>query len=138
MSDRKYFVFDTNALISAHLLEGSVTERAYERARSSGILVRSELTLIEFASRFIRPKFDRYISRENRLIKIEEYKKNSLLVRTNLVIQASRDPDDDIFLDLAIAANAACIISGDRDLLVLHPFYNIPILTPGDFLNHFK
>jgi predicted nucleic acid-binding protein len=38
-------------------------------------------------------------------------------------------------LDIAIKAD--CIVTGDKDLLVLHPFREIPILTPADFLNNF-
>jgi len=46
-----------------------------------------------------------------------------------------RDPKDDKFLNLAIDASASCIITGDKDLLILHPFENIPILLPSDILN---
>ena len=52
-------------------------------------------------------------------------------------ISAFGYPDDNQFLELAIAANAYCIVFGDEDLLVLHPFYNIPIVKPADFLKLF-
>ncbi len=45
-----------------------------------------------------------------------------------------RDPKDNKFLELAINGNATCIITGDKDLLVLHPFRGISILTPRLFL----
>ncbi len=45
-----------------------------------------------------------------------------------------RDPKDDKFLDLALAASAQYIITGDTDLLVLHPYHDIEIITPADFL----
>ena len=44
-----------------------------------------------------------------------------------------RDPDDRIFLELAVAARADALVSGDRDLLALAPTFNIPILTPAVF-----
>ena len=47
-----------------------------------------------------------------------------------------RDPKDNKFLELAVCANATCI-TGDKDLLILHPFRNIPILNAVDFLNNF-
>lgn len=53
-------------------------------------------------------------------------------------ITACRDADDNILLELAVAANAACIITGDKDLLELHPFRGVPILTPRDFLHTLK
>ncbi|MEA5489407.1 MULTISPECIES: putative toxin-antitoxin system toxin component, PIN family [Pseudanabaena] len=49
-------------------------------------------------------------------------------------ITICRDRKDDKFLELAINRKADYLITGDRDLLVLHPFRNIQILTPADFL----
>jgi uncharacterized protein len=49
-------------------------------------------------------------------------------------IAACRDPTDDKFLELAVNGRAELIISGDADLLVLHPFRAIPIVTPATFL----
>ncbi len=45
-----------------------------------------------------------------------------------------RDPEDDKFLEVAVAGEADVFVSGDQDLLALHPFEGIPILTPADFL----
>lgn len=137
MINPPFFVVDTNVLISAHLLERSVSARAFSKAFSLGIIVRSELTLIEFADTFLRPKFDKYIPREDRLILIDQFKQNSLLVFAKRLVNVCRDPDDDIILDLALAANATCLISGDEDLLVLNPFRGIPILSPSNFLSRF-
>lgn len=44
------------------------------------------------------------------------------------------DPDDNRVLGCASAAKAACIVTGDNALLRLHPFRNISILTPAQFL----
>ena len=62
-----------------------------------------------------------------------------LLLRGELVtpaepITACRDPRDDKFLEVAVAGKANVIVSGDEDLLVLHPFREIPIVTPAQFL----
>jgi uncharacterized protein len=45
-----------------------------------------------------------------------------------------RDPRDDKFLELAAAGRATHVISGDADLLELHPFRTVPIVTPAEFL----
>lgn len=42
--------------------------------------------------------------------------------------------NDDKFLVLALSADAGVIVSGDDDLLALHPFRGIPILSPHEFL----
>jgi uncharacterized protein len=48
-----------------------------------------------------------------------------------------RDPKDDKYLELAVAANAQIMVSGDHDLLVLHPFRGISILNSRDFCEKF-
>jgi len=52
-----------------------------------------------------------------------------------LAADLCRDPDDVKILGLAIAANADCIVTGDKDLLVLKKFQGVPILTPRSFAN---
>jgi predicted nucleic acid-binding protein len=49
-------------------------------------------------------------------------------------IAACRDPTDDKFLELAVNGHADLIVTGDRDLLALNPFRQIPIMTPADFV----
>lgn len=43
------------------------------------------------------------------------------------------DPDDDIFLLCAIEAGASYVVSGDRHLLALKTYQNIPIVTLANF-----
>jgi len=56
------------------------------------------------------------------------------LVDVEVVVQECRDPKDDKFLELAIDGKASCIVSGDADLLVLHPFRGIRVVTVQQFL----
>ncbi len=48
-------------------------------------------------------------------------------------IRAGRDPTDDKSLELAVNGHADVLVTGDLDLLVLHPFRGIPIVTPRVF-----
>ena len=41
--------------------------------------------------------------------------------------------DDDQILATAVAAKAACIVTGDKDLLVLQRYLGIEILSPSEF-----
>jgi putative PIN family toxin of toxin-antitoxin system len=52
--------------------------------------------------------------------------------------QRSRDARDDPYLAAALAAKADCIITFDKDLLVLGKPFGIPILTPAQFLKLLK
>ena len=47
---------------------------------------------------------------------------------------ALRDPKDLPVLRCALGANVDAIVTGDKDLLVLKEFANIPIVTPRQFL----
>jgi uncharacterized protein len=58
-------------------------------------------------------------------------------IEVAITVSASRDISDNMFLELALSCHAACIISGDKHLLELHPFQNIPILNASDFLKAF-
>jgi predicted nucleic acid-binding protein len=49
-------------------------------------------------------------------------------------IQDCRAPKDDCYLALALAAGARAIVSGDEDLLALHPWRGIQVLRPTQFL----
>jgi len=131
------FVFDTNSLISANLSPGSVNRQAYDKARQIGITVYSDGTLTEFVETFVRPKFDKYLSGETRSRAIAAFEKAGQHIHVFTSINICRDPKDNKFLELAVDANASCIITGDKDLLVLHPFQNIPILSAADFLKSF-
>lgn len=47
-----------------------------------------------------------------------------------------RDPDHVVVLGTALSAAAKCIITGDKDLLVLGPFRGIDIIRPGEFFRY--
>ena len=49
-------------------------------------------------------------------------------------IRESRDPKDDKFLEAAVNGRANVIVTGDKDLLDLHPYRGIAIVTPADYL----
>lgn len=135
MSQTEKIIIDTNTLISSLLLKGSTTFKAMEKARNVGALIFSEETFLEFEIVLLRKKFDRYFSKEERLQIIEKTHNEGVFIAVTSTLQVSRDPKDDKFLNLAIDAKASCIITGDKDLLVLTPFKNISILSPFDFLH---
>jgi putative PIN family toxin of toxin-antitoxin system len=138
MKKTNKFVVDTNTLISAFLLSNnSVAAQAYYKAISKGQIIHSEETFNEFCDVFVRPKFDRYLPLDKRIIVIEDLKVLAEIAPVPNKIKACRDPKDDKFLELAVSSDAACIITGDKDLLVLNPFQGIPILTAADFLKAF-
>ena len=59
----------------------------------------------------------------------------SIVSPVPLAADLCRDPDDVKILGLAVTANADCIVTGDKDLLVLKRFQDVPIMTPRVFSN---
>jgi putative PIN family toxin of toxin-antitoxin system len=55
-------------------------------------------------------------------------------VDIDVEVTACRDPKDDKFLSLALSGSATHIVTGDADLLALHPFREIEIVSPGAFV----
>ena len=100
----------------------------------NGVLLFSIETFDELRSRLHRPKFDRYVSRESRSIYLAQLVVVSEWVSITGAKLGCRDPDDDKLLETALVGEADCLITGDRDLLELYPFHDIPILTPAGFL----
>ena len=131
------FVLDTNTLVSALIFGNSKPGEVLNKVRELGTMATSVETFAEISEVILRPKFDRYISSDRRNRFLLDFKKEAIILTISESITACRDPKDDKFLELAVAANASCIITGDDDLLVLHPFRKIPILKTSDFLIQF-
>jgi len=134
MTEFLRFVVDTNVLVSRLLAPRSIAARAVDQALARGNLLGSEETLAELAEVLARPKFDPYVSRADRREFIRLLGGVMQLVPIIRRVAACRDPRDDKFLDVALAGEAAAIICGDKDLLVLKPWHGIPILTPAAFI----
>jgi putative PIN family toxin of toxin-antitoxin system len=133
-----FFVFDTNVLISSALLPYSSNRNALNKAMVSEILAISDSTFEGFIEVLFRKKFDKYfLDDEERWTLIYKLEANSKFFKPDLIIMDCRDPKDNKFLEVAISANASCLITGDKDLLILHPFRGIPILNAVDFVNSF-
>jgi putative PIN family toxin of toxin-antitoxin system len=133
----EFWVLDTNTLLSALFNENSTPGIALKKARQNGTLLVSAETASEYFTVFSRNKFERYVSLETRIAFIENIISNALYVEPVVKVAVCRDPKDNKFLELAVTAEASCIISGDQDLLMLNPFNGIPIVTAAEFLELF-
>lgn len=128
------WVVDTNALISRLLLPSSLSAKAVDRALELGELLVSSETLSELADVLARPKFEKYISKDERLKFFEHLSRVAIHLEETHPIEACRDSKDDKFLSLAVGGNADALLTGDKDLRILHPFMGVPILSPREFL----
>ncbi|MBT2322451.1 putative toxin-antitoxin system toxin component, PIN family [Variovorax paradoxus] len=128
------WVIDTNVLVSWVLRPRSAPGRAVDRAIDLGRLLFSKETHRELLSVIRRSKFDRYVPLDRRLAVLVKLDDLIDWIPSTRTIRSCRDPNDDKFLEVAVHGNADALISGDADLLVLHPFHGVPILGPQAFL----
>jgi len=128
------FVLDTNLLVSSLLSPGTMPRQSFLLAQSMGTILSSDDTLKELSLVLKRSKFDKYVSIDHRLAFFTGFVENSSCIKVKSNVSVCRDPKDDKFLSLALAGKATCIISGDQDLLQLHPFKKIPIVTAKRFV----
>lgn len=130
-------VVDTNVLLSAALSPGGTPATLLDRLLQVGKLVYSATTFAELEERIWLPKFDRYLPMDRRRSLLREANACAFWVEVPSTIaerKFSRDVNDDAFIHAAITAGASRLITGDNDLLCLHPLGDLHILSPRDAL----
>ena len=110
-------VIDTNILISAALSSQGAPAKLVQWVLAQHLLVFSQVTFDELRTRLYRPKFDRYISLENRERLLHDFNACAFWVDAGEPAVYCRDRDDDHFMEAALKAQAYCLVSGDKDLL---------------------
>jgi uncharacterized protein len=133
-----FIVLDTSVLISAALFPQSVPWQALMCAFEHFEVVTSEPMLEELHASLAKRKHEQYASVATRLEFFELVKQHARTIPVTTTVKACRDAKDDKVLELALSAQAALIVSGDRDLLSLHPFRSIEILSPRQFVDEFR
>jgi len=131
-------VLDTSTLVSAALRPGSVPSVAFRQSLARFEVATCDATLDELDRVLRRPKFNRYLPLDDRMQFVELVRRygRPFTVSTDH-LTASRscpDPKDAVFLALALACSARVLVSSDADLLGMHPFQGIDVLTPAAFV----
>lgn len=130
-------VLDTNVILSGLLWHGAPHE-ILERVRSGALsLISSPILLAELAEVLGRAKFSTILtraglSRQHLLHEMRQFAE--MVTPAPLPVAVCRDPDDDVVLAAALAAQVDLIVSGDADLLDLHEYQGIPIVTAAEAL----
>ena len=110
-------VIDTNILISAALSAHGAPAKVVRCALAQHRLVFSPATFAEVRTRIYRPKFDRYISLENRERLLHDFNAAAHWVDIGEPASYCRDRNDDAFIETALKAQSDYLVSGDKDLL---------------------
>jgi len=126
--------FDASTVVSAALKADSVPERTLLRAEEADVFALSAAVDAEISGVLNRPKFARAISRRRRDRVLRILRGAAIWFDPVVRVTDCRDPKDDKYLELALAAGAEIIVSSDDDLLMLHPWRGTRILNPADYL----
>jgi uncharacterized protein len=128
-------VLDTNVLVAA-FGSGGLCRQLLRACLPTHEVCLSEFILEEL-SRNLRSKFHlpaEVIDAHLDLLRTE----CELVQPAEVGHDACRDPDDLPVLGTVLAANADCLVTGDRDLLALGEFRGRPILSPRQMLDHVR
>ena len=133
-------VLDTNIWISAIIWGGKPDEILRLRERELFTIAISQQLLNELETTLNKKKFQPKLKALNLTV----FSVSNLILKSailysidDLVVPELRDPNDNIILATAIAANADIIITGDQDLLILAQYQNIQIMTAKNFLQQY-
>lgn len=135
-------VLDTNVFVSRLLVPAGLPAQIFARWQALDFqLIVSPAILAEVRHTLgyarIRRKYAITDELVERLIALLEH--DAILVPGNADVTGTipDDPDDEQILACAVDGRADLIVSGDRHLLALGSYQNIPILPPRDFLARF-
>ncbi len=134
MNFARRIVFDTGVLISAALRPQSIPALALEKALLQFELCMSAATRLELETVLRRPKFDAYLPGVRRDAFLAGLLPHCHPFTVDLDINDCPDPKDNMFLALALVADAELIVSSDPHLTQMHPWRGIPIMPPAAFL----
>ncbi len=119
-------VLDTNVLIA----RGACAELV-EHCVLNHTLVTSDFILSELRGKLIT-KFSFSLEEVDEAVVLLE-SQMEIVTPTILAQPVCRDAEDDQILATAMAGQAACIVTGDKDLLVLQRHEDVAIVSPKEF-----
>lgn len=127
-------IFDTNVVASASFWRGAPFDCLAAWAQGRCVAVVSSSLLAEYHETVEELRLDypklKCVEWVPALTEAAE-----LVFPVERASGATADPDDEMILECALAAEADFIVSGDKKhLLMLRQFQGIPIVSPAEFL----
>jgi putative PIN family toxin of toxin-antitoxin system len=129
-------VFDTNVVASASFWRGAPFDclAAWAQGRCEAVV--SPALLAEYHETMEELRLD-YPDRKCVGWSAALAESAELVFPVERATGATSDPDDEMILECALAAEADFIVSGDKKhLLALRQFQGIPIVSPAELLRH--
>lgn len=128
-------VIDTGVLVSALLKPTSIPNLTLQAVYKSCHVFTSAAAVQELEDVLTRPKFNRYVTHEQRKSFLSNYRRCSTIHEVHSIVTDCSDPKDNKFLELALDAKVNVLIASDAHLTSLNPWPGIAILPPQAFIN---
>ena len=128
-------VLDTNVFISGIFFSGppSTILQAWRDSRIQIILSEEILEEYQGVAKELSSKFPAVdIGRIIELLTIY----GEVFETKDISVSVCKDPDDNKFIECAIASNSKLIVSGDKHLLNITGYRGISVLKPRDFIDN--
>jgi putative PIN family toxin of toxin-antitoxin system len=130
-------VVDTNLWVSMALGSKTVTLQMQQILTHANLSIFTSIEqLEELTETLAKPKLQKYLTTQRTQQLFELIWQRAQLIPIISQNKICRDPKDDFIINLALDAQAHCIVTGDADLLVLNPIDALEILTMTDFLQN--
>lgn len=123
-------VLDTNVLVSAFVFPGGPPEAVYRRVLSGEATVIVSRPLLAELGRVLVDKFDWEPAHAEEVL-AQLLRIGELVEPRESVDDISDDPADNRVLEAAAEGEADLIVSGDRHLLTLGSWREIPLVSPA-------
>jgi putative PIN family toxin of toxin-antitoxin system len=130
-------VLDTNVLVSG-LLTPYGSSGEIVRLVSAGVLIvqYDARVILEYQDVLYRPKFQFDIQNIETLLTY--IKQNGQVISAGPLKRRLPDPDDEPFLEIAIAGRAACLITGNKKHFPKESRQRIKIFSPSEFVDFYR
>jgi putative PIN family toxin of toxin-antitoxin system len=127
-------VQDTNVLVSAILFKGALSKLVdlWKNGKISPVI--SKETFDELKAVLSYPKFSLSKDEIKAIIEDEILPFFEVIDIKEKIHGVCRDPNDDMFLAVAVNAQAPYVVTGDKDLLALGKYKSIEIVSPQEYL----
>jgi putative PIN family toxin of toxin-antitoxin system len=121
-------------IASAAMSADGIPFAAFAKARAARQIAMSQPVFDELAEVLHRPGLARFVNPALRADLMDALLSAMTWFTPRVSVHDCRDPHDNKYLELALAASASMIVSSDQDLLVLHPWRGTSILRPANYL----
>jgi putative PIN family toxin of toxin-antitoxin system len=128
------WVLDTNVVASAMLWGGTPLNLLRAAQEQRVTLFTTTALLAELTDILSRPKFERKITASTLTVDqlVDRYAALTTLVRPILISGVAPDPDDDVVIGTALAAQAQWIVTGDKPLLSIDEYQGVRLVQVSE------